>query len=99
MAGSISKAVLRARKSLDQVVAKQKRKRAMAKAGGALKTAGKAAAIVGVLAGTAYAVRAVSNKRAEVKKATTKKKRVLAAAATAVGATAIASRVRRNKER
>ena len=99
MAGTMSKAISRARKSLDKVVAKQKRKHAISKAGDALKTAGKAVAIVTVLAGAAYAARAASHKRSEVKKLASKKKRVVAAAATAVGATAIAARVRRGKAR
>lgn len=101
MAGSMSKAISRARHSLDKAVAKQQRKHALAKAMPALKTAGKATAIVAVLAGAAYAVNAASKKHTATKKVAAKKKRAIVAAATAataVGATAIAARVRRGKQ-
>ena len=97
MAGSMSKAITRARHSLDKAVAKQKRKHALAKAMPALKTAGKATAIVAVLAGAAYATQAALNKRTTARKSASKKKRAIAAAATAVGATAIAARISRGK--
>jgi hypothetical protein len=96
MAGSISKALSRAKKSFEKAVQQQKRKRAMSKAGDALKTTGKAVAVLGVLAGAAYATRLASSKRRQAKRVAARK-RVVAAAATAVGATAIASRVKRGK--
>jgi len=66
MAGSISKAVSRAKKALHKVVARQRHKRALARAGSALKTAGKAAAAVGLVAGAAFAARSMA-KRKELK--------------------------------
>ena len=97
MAGTMSKAISRAKLSLDKAVAKQKRKRALAKAAPALKTAGKAVAVLSVLAGAGWVARAVSKKRTAEKKVATKRKRAIAATATVVGATAIAARVRRGK--
>lgn len=93
MANAISKAV-------KKIVGRQKRKHALAKAGSALKTAGKAAAVLGAMTGTALVVRAVARKRAETRKVDLRKKTALAAAAaaaTAVGAKAIRARVKREK--
>jgi hypothetical protein len=77
MANAISKAV-------NKIIRRQKRKHALAKAGSALKTAGKAAAVLSAMAGTVLVVRAVARKR-------------VSTAATAVGAKAIRARVKREK--
>ena len=97
MAGSISKSISRAKKSLDKAVAQRKRKRAFERAKPALKTAGTAATIIAVVAGAAYATRAALHNRSDARKLASRKKKVVAAAATAVGASAIAARVSRGK--
>ena len=58
MANAMSKAV-------KKVIARQRRKQALAKAGSALKTAGKAVAALGATAGIVIAIRAVARNRAE----------------------------------
>ena len=75
MAGKLSKSISDARKSLDRVVQKQQRKRALAKATPALKVAGAAVAIVSVIAGAAYAARATAKSRMAPRKQAAKRKR------------------------
>jgi hypothetical protein len=93
MANAISKTV-------NKIIRRQKRKHALAKVGSALKTAGKAAAVLGAMAGTVLVVQAVARKNAETQKRDRRKKTTLAAAAaaaTAEGARAIRARVKREK--
>jgi hypothetical protein len=93
MANAISKA-------MNRMIKRQSRKHALEKAGSALKVAGGTAAFLGAIAGTALMVRAVNKKRAETRRLDLKKQTTLArasAAATAVGASAIRARVKREK--